>query len=60
MNEKELIKSYIATCKCCLLAQAMKDCPTCYFNLGLAEQARSAESLPLPVQIQIVAYAMAE
>lgn len=25
----------IACCKSCLLAHAMRDCPTCLFNIGL-------------------------
>lgn len=27
----------VACCKCCLLAQAMKDCKSCPFNIGLIE-----------------------
>jgi hypothetical protein len=38
MSEEEKVESYIANCKCCLLAQAMKTCSTCRFNIGLAEQ----------------------
>ncbi len=36
MTEQERIESYIANCKCCLLAQSMRECPLCLFNLGLA------------------------
>jgi hypothetical protein len=53
MTEKEKIESYIATCKCCLLAQAMKTCPLCRFNIGLAVQVELPETISLPVQIQI-------
>jgi len=55
MSEKEKIESYIATCKCCLLAQAMKECPLCRFNIGLAEQVdlSSAIALPQPISIPI-------
>jgi hypothetical protein len=38
MNEQEKRTFYIATCKACLLAQGMKDCLVCRFNIGLAEQ----------------------
>lgn len=51
MSEKEKIESYIATCKCCLLAQAMRECPLCRFNIGLAE--RIDLSLPQPISIPI-------
>ena len=52
MNEKEKRDFYIATCKCCLLADAMKLCSTCRFNIGLL--ARQVElvvptDLPEPV-----------
>jgi hypothetical protein len=52
MTEKERIESQIATCKCCLLAQVMKECPTCLFNIGLAEQVKETELIPLPIQLQ--------
>jgi|GEM_PF-3185574 hypothetical protein len=51
MSEKEKIESCIATCKCCLLAQAMRECPLCRFNIGLAE--RIDPSLPQPIFIPI-------
>lgn len=38
MNEKEKIAFYIANCKCCLLAEVMKTCPLCKFNIGLSEK----------------------
>ena len=53
MTEQERIASYIANCKCCLLAQTMKDCPLCRFNLGLAipvELSKKAIYLPQPVE----------
>lgn len=37
MTEKEKIEMYIANCKCCMLAQVMKTCPLCRFNIGLTE-----------------------
>lgn len=48
MTEKERIESYIAMCKCCLLAQGMKNCPLCLFNIGLEEQKRQEQAIPLP------------
>ena len=56
MTEKERIASHIATCKCCLLAQAMKNCQLCLFNIGLAEQVAQAEPIPLPTQIQVLIF----
>lgn len=38
MTEKEKLEAYIANCKCCMLAQAMKTCPLCRFNIGLVEE----------------------
>ena len=35
---KEQREMYIATCHACLLAEYMKDCPRCRFNIGLAEK----------------------
>ncbi len=52
MTEKERIQSHIAMCKCCLLADAMKECRTCLFNIGLAEQVKPADLIPLPIQFQ--------
>ena len=52
MTEKERIESHIAMCKCCLLAQAMKDCPVCLFNIGLAQQTEQTELIPMPIQLQ--------
>lgn len=52
MTEKERIESHIAMCKCCLLAQAMKDCPVCLFNIGLAQQIKQTELIPMPIQLQ--------
>jgi hypothetical protein len=38
MTDKEKVEAYIANCKCCMLAQAMKNCPICLFNIGLADK----------------------
>jgi hypothetical protein len=46
MNDKEKMEFYIAMCKCCLLAEAMKNCPLCQFNIGLAEQVKLGEAIP--------------
>ena len=62
MNEKEKQEFYIAMCNCCLLAEVMKDCRLCRFNIGLAAQAKAtpADSTPLPIPIQMPIFAMAE
>ena len=60
MSEKEKIDSYIATCKCCLLAQAMRNCQLCRFNIGLAERVTLVETMPFPINEQIAIFAMAE
>lgn len=63
MSEQEKIESYIAMCKCCLLAQAMKKCPLCRFNIGLAEEVALVEprafAIPL-VNEQTAIFAMVE
>lgn len=56
MTEKERIESHIAMCKCCLLAEAMKECRTCLFNIGLAVQVKQADLIPLPIQIQTMIF----
>jgi len=58
MNEKEIIESSIAICKCCLLAQAMKNCSLCRFNTGLVEQVLPADAIPLSIFIQESKFAM--
>lgn len=57
MNDQERKEFYAATCRCCLLAQAMKTCPACRFRIGLAEQARRAAPFP-PSQAQAAVLAM--
>ncbi|MFN8383506.1 MAG: hypothetical protein U0V02_16295 [Anaerolineales bacterium] len=57
MTEKERIASHIAMCKCCLLAEAMKNCPICLFNIGLAENVTQVKfDTPQPTQIQIMMF----
>lgn len=55
MNEKEKKSFYIATCKCCLLADVMKNCAACQFNIGLAEKPELIELQPFsrPLAISI-------
>lgn len=62
MNEKEKTAFYIATCKCCLLAEAMKTCAVCRFNIGLAGQVKPAEPIPLriPAPMPVAAFAVSE
>jgi hypothetical protein len=60
MTEKEKMESYIATCKCCLLAETMKTCPICLFNIGLAEKINSVELIPLPILAPVSMFAMSD
>lgn len=60
MNEKEKIQSYIAMCKCCLLAQAMKECAMCRFNIGLAEEIKLEHFITLPISGKPAIFTMAE
>jgi hypothetical protein len=57
MNEKEKKAFYIAMCKCCLIAEAMKTCPLCSFKIGLIEQEKSVDvqaiTIPVPVEITL-------
>lgn len=46
MDEKEKIASYMAMCKCCLMAEAMKTCPRCLFNIGLLRHEEPVEYIP--------------
>lgn len=34
----ECLTMWIANCKICTLAEAMKDCPLCQFRVGLLEK----------------------
>jgi hypothetical protein len=52
MNDQEKLEMYIANCKCCMLAQAMKVCPKCRFNIGLAEKVELVQpAIPLILQL---------
>ena len=60
MNEKEKKEFYSAMCGCCLIAQAMKTCPLCRFNIGLAEQVKPVDPMPLPIPAPVAIFAMSE
>ena len=49
MNEKEKKEFYVSMCKCCLIAEAMKSCSVCRFNVGLAEQVQSIDAIPVSI-----------
>jgi hypothetical protein len=51
MNEKEKKEFYVAMCRCCLIAEAMKGCALCCFSIGLAEQVERVEVDLIPVSI---------
>jgi hypothetical protein len=60
MNEKEKIEFYIAMCNCCVMAEAMKDCPLCRFNIGLAKEVKLVDSIPLSESAQVAIFAISE
>jgi hypothetical protein len=51
MNEKEKKDFYVAMCRCCLIAEAMKTCAVCRFSIGLAERVSPVEFDAIPVSI---------
>jgi hypothetical protein len=60
MTEKEeIINAYIAMCQCCLLAEVMKDCPMCKFNIGLATKVEIGASQPMPLPAQLTVFELA-
>lgn len=60
MTEKEKKEFYVATCKCCLLAEAMKTCPACQFNIGLAHKTELVDTTPVLIPIPMAAFALSE
>lgn len=60
MTEKEKKEFYVANCKCCLLAEAMKTCPVCQFNIGLAHKPQPMDAIPVSIPISIAAFALSE
>jgi hypothetical protein len=60
MNEKEKTDFYIATCRCCLLAEMMKGCQTCNFNIGLAEKHQSNTPIAVSLPIAVTQFALSE
>ena len=62
MNEKEKKEFYIAMCRCCLIAEAMKGCSLCRFEIGLIEKDNLVESISvaMPIPTQIPIYAMSD
>jgi len=56
MSEKEKKEFYVAMCKCCLIAQAMKTCSLCQFKIGLAEPVNTAS----PISVQNTIFALSE
>jgi len=60
MNEKEKADFYIAMCKCCLVAKAMKTCSVCRFSTGLTEQVKPLSSETSTVLLPTAIFVMAE
>lgn len=48
------MKMYIANCQICLLANAMKTCPLCKFNVGLEIKEKETESNVAQEKVHIV------
>lgn len=44
MTENEKIQMRISQCKICLLAEKMKVCPLCNFNVGLVVKFQQSEN----------------
>jgi hypothetical protein len=53
MNEKEKKEFYVANCKCCLLADVMKTCPVCRFNIGLVEKQEAMQPIPVSIPVRV-------
>ncbi len=60
MNEKEKKEFYIAMCGCCLLAQTMKTCAACRFNVGLQPQTQALIAIPIQIPIRVQTLVMTE
>ena len=60
MNEREKQEFYIANCKCCLLAEAMKRCHDCQFNIGLNEKLEATAPIPVSLPIRLDLFMLAE
>lgn len=60
MNEKEKQEFYIANCKCCLLAETMKRCHACLFNIGLTEKMEATTPIPISLPIRMDLFVLAD
>jgi hypothetical protein len=61
MNEKEKKEFYIAMCMCCLIAQGMKDCSLCRFEIGLIEKiVIPVDTIPVPAPSPLTIFEMSE
>jgi hypothetical protein len=62
MSEQEKQEFYFATCRCCLIAEALKTCFLCQFKIGLTEQEQPFNSIAisLPLQTQVTLLAVPE
>jgi hypothetical protein len=60
MNEKEKREFYVATCRCCLIAEAMKGCRVCRFNVGLMDRLKAVEPIPVLIPAPISMLVMSE
>ena len=53
MNEKEKTAFYIATCNCCLVAEALKSCLVCQFKIGLEEKSKPEQPIQVSLPIRV-------
>ena len=60
MNENEKKSFYIATCKCCLLAETMKTCEECRFKVGLATKPETIQKIPVSIPAPAIFFAFSE
>lgn len=47
MTNEQIIKMYVAQCKICLVAKALRCCDKCAFNVGLKAQEPKPEPKPV-------------
>lgn len=60
MNEKEKQEFYMAMCRCCLIAEAMKGCRVCRFSVGLVDQLEAVEPIPVLIPAPVSILVMSE
>lgn len=49
MSDEDKLKMFIAHCLTCLIAECMKDCQNCPFNVGLPFKNLTVEEFPISI-----------